>query len=132
MTFEEAVGNVTEAVVGSGKRLAHGVFRAGVIEARQQDERAIAHVAVSLLRDRLHERRHRLRACRASNGTRGVRPRRVIEIAQLRDRRLQLRRRHRLRRWRLLRARTARETEDTKGTKDTKGQKTAGSPLCPP
>ena len=94
----------------------------GVVEARQQDERAIPHVAVGVLGHGLKERGDRLSARRPPHRARGIRAGRVVEIAELVDGRLELRGGDRLRRARFLRACSALTVKDTKDTKDTEGK----------
>ena len=90
MMLEKAVGDRAQAIVGAGARLAHRVLRAWIVEAGQEDERAIADVAVGVLGHGLQQRRHRLRrdgpADRASRAGAGG----VIEVAELVDGGLQL------------------------------------------
>ena len=126
VVLEEAVGDGAQPIVGAGQRLAHRVLRARIVEAGQQDERAVADVAVGLLRDGLQQRRHRLRGRRAADGARRVRARRVVEIAELVDRGLQLRRRDRLRRRRFLRRAAARAEH----TRTPRTQRTQTRQLC--
>ena len=52
IVLEEAVGDRAQPIVRAGERLAHRVAGARIVEAGQQHERAIAHVAVGLLGDR--------------------------------------------------------------------------------
>ena len=92
-------------------------------------QRAGSDVAVSLLPNRLKQRRNRLRAGRTTHGAGRARPGRVIEIAELGNGGVELRRRHRLGpSWFL---RDACGGLDTKGTKDTEDQIREFLPLCP-
>ena len=103
IVLEEAVGDGPQTIVGAGQRLAHGVFGARIVEAGQQHERAVAHVAVGVLADGLQERGNGLRRRRAAHRARGVGAGGVIEVAELVDRGLELGGRHGLRCGRLLR-----------------------------
>ena len=65
MVLEKAVRDRAQTIVGAGARLAHRVLRARIVEAGEDDERAIADVAVRMLGDGLQQRRHRLRRRRS-------------------------------------------------------------------
>ena len=90
MVLEVAVGDGSETIVRARQRFAHRVLRARIVEAREQNERAIADVAVGVFRHRLQQRRHRLYGGGAPHGPRSVGARRVVEIAQFVDRGLEL------------------------------------------
>ena len=84
----------------------------------ENDERAIADVAVSVLGNRLQQGRNRLRRSGAANQTRRRRPGVVIELAELVDRGLELSGGNGLRTGRLLTACGGATTKDTKDTKE--------------
>ena len=117
--LEKAVRDRAQAIVRTRERLPHGVFRARIVEAGQQDQRAVADVAVAVFGDGLDERGHRLGGRRTPNGARGGGAGRIVEIAKLVDRGFELRGGDRLRCARFLRGSTTLEIEDTKKTKDT-------------
>ena len=73
IVLEEAVGDRAQAIVRARQRLAHRVAGPRIVEAGQQDQRAIPDVAVGVLGDRPQQRRHGLRA-RVSAGRCATRP----------------------------------------------------------
>ena len=53
MMLEEAVRDGAQPIVGAGARLTHRILRARIVEAGQDDKRAIANVTVRVLSDGL-------------------------------------------------------------------------------
>ena len=85
MMLEKAVRNRPQAIVGAGARLAHRILRAWIVEAGENDERAITDIAVGMLGDRLQERRHGLRGDGSSDCTGRAGTNAEIEVAELAD-----------------------------------------------
>ena len=113
IVLEETVCDRAQAVVGARQRLAHRVDGPRIVEAGQQDQRAIPHITVGMLGHRAQQGGHGLRSRRPADGARSCRACRVVEIAQLVDGGLKLRRRNGLRRGRFLPAcRTLTEKTD--------------------
>ena len=90
VALEETVRDRPQPIVRAGHRLAHGLRRSRVVEAGQQHERPIAHVAVGVLVHRMQQRRRTAWRRRSAGRSRGGGRVGVVEVAQLVDGGLQL------------------------------------------
>ena len=88
IVLEVAVGDGAQPVIRAGQGFPHGVLRARIVEAGQQYKRAIADVAVGVLRYRSKKNGHCLGGGRPADRSSGGGAGRVIEVAELVHRRL--------------------------------------------
>jgi hypothetical protein len=128
MVFEEAVGDGPKAVVRAGTRFFHRVGGAGIVEPRQQDERAVTNEAIGVLAHGLQQRRHGLRGDGPPDGARGRGARVVIEVAKLVDGRFQLFGGNGLWRRRLLHALPIDDRRDAQQSEETDDRQRVSAP----
>ena len=86
MVLEIFVSDRPQTIVDARPRLAHDGVRAGIVEAGQQDERSILHVAVFVCAYGLDECGNSLAGRRAPDRERRSRSRRVVQLSEIVDR----------------------------------------------